>query len=520
MEEAIVKGPPTNMFRPGIDQARLEAEIDNMIWARIVKIKQVRDLVTNTCTQKLEEIMRKHPKWGIEESDNRESSPWMEFNATPRRRRNLVDWLNKYQNPGPWKDDDWKDRCRNNFPTTSCALYDLSRKGIWPIGRWKEAFQAWSDEPLIQKSWRYISLVVINMPSKEMLEMSGDLGQWLEAASRKTGEHQDIFFQLASRFLEMDYGEDQHSDDVVHDAINHPIGFITQALVNRWHPEKIGNDQGLSGVLQNMFTMICDPASEKSRLGRVILTKYAIEFLRIDPGWVREHMLPLFNWRENKKEAQAAWQGFFLSVQDYRSLPEALNKDFLDTADHYGDLGILGDVYVACLTYAALDSSDRFNAKGLAAAVRTLPEEGLVKVLSILESSLSSAGEQKTEYWKNRVRPFIDRIWPKTVDINSTEISNCMAELCIAAEDDFPDALSAMQYWLIPTDSSDEIMHTLLESELCEKFPEEALGFLSKIVDSSTLLHTRNLEKCLESIETTKSELADNDQFRLLKELA
>ena len=71
---------------------------------------------------------------------------WRRFMPTPRRRRELVDWLK--QNPGEdvLQDDDWSQRCRDNFSAAACALCALARDNIWPAVRWRQALHVWSDD--------------------------------------------------------------------------------------------------------------------------------------------------------------------------------------------------------------------------------------------------------------------------------------------------------------------------------------------------------------------------------------
>jgi hypothetical protein len=52
------------------------------------------------------------------------------------------------------------------------------------------------------------------------------------------------------------------------------------------------------------------------------------------------------------------------------------------------------------VTYAALDPVD------FQSAIGALPQEGLQEAAQALSQALVGAGEQREDYWKNRIQPF------------------------------------------------------------------------------------------------------------------
>ena len=82
---------------------------------------------------------------------------------------------------------------------------------------------------------------------------------------------------------------------------------------------------------------------------------------------------------------------------------EALKPAFLETASHYQALGKHGRQYASLLTFAALDPADVFMARELANATRALPQDGLHHAADTLVRALEGAGDQRTDYWTNRV---------------------------------------------------------------------------------------------------------------------
>lgn len=96
---------------------------------------------------------------------------------------------------------------------------------------------------------------------------------------------------------------------------------------------------------------------------------------------------------------------------------------------------------------------------------------------------LEGAGEQRTEYWHNRIVPYLRHIWPKSREVVTPAISESFARLCIAADNAFPDAVGALRHWLQPLRYPEFIVGLLDEAKLCERFPNEATAFLDRVLE-------------------------------------
>lgn len=143
LENAVLAGPPREMAVRDPDPERRARFIEREIWLRLAKIAETGVVLSGTGQQELDHLSAKNPDWTLAADQRDEFSVWMgdgnewrTFVATPRRRRNLVQWLKQHPGTDYWQDDDWPDRCRNNFSTTGCALCELTKEGVWPVDRW------------------------------------------------------------------------------------------------------------------------------------------------------------------------------------------------------------------------------------------------------------------------------------------------------------------------------------------------------------------------------------------------
>jgi hypothetical protein len=523
LEQAVLAGPPRDMFKDDIEPELWSRIVDREIWLRLAKMADAGAVLGAASSARLSGLSAQYPEWKLAE-DQRDEFPywmgdgdeWRKFVTTPRRRRELVAWLRQQPGTDHWQEDDWRQRCRDNFATTACALCALARESVWPTERWREALQAWSEEKLLKRAWRYMAPILATAPAEVLQTLAHGVSWWLQAIAKTFEGHEALFFALARRILAEDHQDGVDTDDPVGRAINHPVGHVTEALLRWWYRRSLEDGQGLPHDIKPTFTELCDPRIDKYRHGRVLLAAHVIALFRVDRDWATQHLLPLFDWQHSKAEARAAWEGFLWSPRLYRPLMEILKPAFLDTARHYAELGKHDGQYASLLTFAALDPGDTFTTAELATATRSLPPEGLREAAQALVRALEGAGEQRVNYWTNRVARYLHDTWPKTRDNVSPSIAESLGRLCVAAQDAFPEALTLLRAWLQPPAHPDYLVHRLHEAGLCGRFPEQALDFLSLLIGDQTQWPPGDLGACLDAIQSAMPELETDPRFERL----
>jgi hypothetical protein len=136
-----------------------------------------------------------------------------------------------------------------------------------------------------------------------------------------------------------------------------------------------------------------------------------------------------------------------------------------------------------------------------------------------LVRSLESAGEQRADFWSNRVAPYLRRVWPNTRDRVSPTLAESLGRLCVAAQEQFPEAVGLLRGWLSPPDHPDYVVHKLAASGLCAKFPSDALGFLDVVIANRVQWLPRELRACLDEIGAADARLLDDTRYRRLLEV-
>jgi hypothetical protein len=525
LDHAILDGPPAGYFSGGPEPDSLQRHIDWMVWLRLSKIDHAGAMLSGTAQLVLSTLSAKHPDLMLadDESDEfpfwmGESRGWREFTQTPRRRHELVGYLKTRPSIDHWYGDDWDTRCQKDFATTAATLCALAQQGEWPESRWRYAMQAWRDPKRAKRAWRRMAPVLARAPDDVLGSLANAAGDWLVAVAKIFDAHDSVFLDLCQRLLGLGYPEQEDRDDVAGEAINHPVGKATWALLDWWQRGTLEDEQRLPGMLKQSFTNLCDPRIGKFRYARVMLCARVIVLFRVDPDWSREHLLPLLDWQRSTSEARGAWQGFLWSPRLYRPLIEAVKPYLLDTAVHYSELGDVGLQYVRLLTFAALDTQDVLSTRELAVAMGALPPEGLGEAVKVVAESLDASAEQRRQYWRNRVEPFFRKIWPNSRDRISHEVAQAIAELLLVADDDFPKAMNLLGAWLEPLSSPGYMMGQLVQTELCRRFPNEALDFLARTVPEPEFWSISDLKACLDMIRENAPALATDHHFVRLED--
>lgn len=538
LEAAILAGPPRDMYRDDLEPDRWQDLVARSVWLHLAKLHASGLVLGADAAARLAEISNACPQWQLAANERDEFSHWMsgtgdpdfedsrDVDIAPRKRQELVQWLTKPP-PGrrPFYEDTWRDVCRTRFFHSLCALCDLAKDGVWPVGRWREALQAWAEDGMVLRSWRYAAPLIQIMPDAIIQEVAHGVTWWMEAASKSINRHEEILLELCRRVLslplEADSGSRTMRDGVetynpVGSAINHPIGHVTQALINLWFKKNPNDNDLLPADLKPIFTTLCEVQEDRFRHGRVLLGSRLIAFFRVDRPWTEQYLLPLFSW-SNPAEAKAVWEGFLWSPRLYQPLLIAFKPEFLESASRYTDLGEHRQQFSAFLTYAALGPAEGYAADEFRSAIGELPQEGLEESAQALSQALEGAANQREDYWKNRVQPFWQEIWPKSRDLATPRIAESLTRLIVAARGEFPAALAAVQDWLQPIEHPHYVVHLLAESGLCKRFPSEALLLMNSVIGDQQLSPVE-LGQCLEHIVQADPQLGQDARYQRLSE--
>lgn len=537
LETAILAGPPRDMYSEEVSEDDWLEIVDRSVWLRLAKLQSVGVTLGEQAAEQLKNLSTEHPVWRIAIDERDEFSHWMSGSSdpdykidqivdrAPTKAGDLVLWLKKPPPERPFfHEDTWQEVCKKHMLNSLCALKILSSEGIWPEHRWKEALQVWGEQNRTRRSSRFAASVVESMPDDVMLALAQPVSWWLKNVSDKVDGDFDRLIRLCRQALALDIesgtgitSNGQPIDQPVTEAINHPVGHVAQALLNLLFKRELNDNDGLPADLKCIFTTLCDIRVLRYRHGRVILFSQLISLFRVDREWTEQHLLPLLSWENNAAEARAAWEGFLWSPRLYLPLLTAFKSAFLKTAGRYAELGEHGRQFASFMTYAALEPLDGYTAADFRAAFGALPKEGLQEAAQALSQAMEGVGQQREEYWKNRVRPLWQNVWPKSRDMVSSAIAEDLARMAIATGKEFPAAMTAIEAWLMPIEHPHYLLSLLSEAGHCSNFGSYALKLLDAIIFDQSWIRDE-LGVCLKAIASSTPELEKDPRYQRLQE--
>ena len=529
LERLILAGPPRCTYAKEIADEDSKEFVARSVWLRLAKLRSSGLTLNEEAEVRFQELTNTNPQWGLRDDQQEEFSHWMSgtgdpgfedsINVTtaPEEYVELVEWLRNTEEPkSAFEKDNWMEVAKGRFEHSALALAELADEDNWPISRWRTALQAWSDESVVEQSWKYLAPLLSNIPEDPFGELVRPLAWWLEKASSHIQKHEAQFLSISERIIQFPYEhEGEDPEGPVGIAINHPVGITTQALLKFLFRNNPNDNDGLPEKLLPVLNQICDVDKHTLRPARVILASSLIALFRIDRTWTESNVIPLLDWEENATEAQSAWEGFLWSPRMYPPLLLAIKPQFLETSNHYQQLGRHAEQYAAFLTYTALNDIEGYKLADFQPAFQVLPHEGLEPAAQALAQALEAAGDQCEEYWDSRVAPFWQRIWPNDIQNVTKDLSIPLARLCISARKRFPDAVGTVIEWLQPIDHPNYLVDLLHKAKLAPEFPQEALQFLGNIIDEQPLVR-RKLGECLNSISEKEPKLKQDPQYQRL----
>jgi hypothetical protein len=94
--------------------------------------------------------------------------------------------------------------------------------------------------------------VLARAPDDVLGSLANAAGDWLVAVAKIFDAHDSVFLDLCQRLLGLGYPEQEDRDDVAGEAINHPVGKATWALLDWWQRGTLEDEQRLPGMLKSL----------------------------------------------------------------------------------------------------------------------------------------------------------------------------------------------------------------------------------------------------------------------------
>jgi len=510
--EKILQGPPIDI--DDLTKEKWEYRFKHKIWLMLSKLKSFgRDLPAKASNE-LEKLVSEHPNWALREDDRDEFILWMEtgwgyklditakelFEKDPTDIVKLLSQEDRQYHEG--RIDVFRMGCKDRREKAIEVLRYLAEKNNWNKDIWHAGLVGLTESK--ENSWSEIAPLLTNAPPEFYHEEGWPVAYWTKKniSSVKFRISDENYFRVIFDSL-LDNLADRMEPigEAVNYALNHPVGIITEALIDRFNARGFKANEGIpEGPLWEYINRLITSPKQASFAGKIMLASRLNYFHAIDPAWTEENLIPLFDW-EKSELATLMWQGYLWSQRISADLAIALKHHLLNSLKRIENIQASVKSLIQLFTMVCLEYSDLYTAKERHDALVNIGKDGLEYVAEFFSDSIRWDPESADNYWRNRIQPFIQRAWPKDKNFVSEKTSASFSLMLIELDEAFKEALDYLSPFI---QAFSDLSYLLIEldkkKQLPAKYPKEVFQLLSKVFTAQYQYPTETFRNVLDRI--------------------
>ncbi len=539
---AILKGEQRTEFSSDKEEEEWERRVDGKIWLHLAKLQSFGRELPDAAASKLAALGQKYPAWKLQDDEKDEFPTWSETYVGPRTdftseqlcQMSEEELLKTLEEDDSWKKEDLFYQWRwavNNCPEFAVkVIKHLLLTQNWNATIWESTLAGFprdrnkdntaESESNELNSWKELNVKLLDIPKSLAKDIVRTLADWLRNQTKDLAkEEEGCFWELWDMIIDpaLAYPTDDLKGDAVSCAINHPVGYLTEALIGRLWVRKPKTKSLLPGNIKERASKIVAGQEIGNLLGGVIFSSSLKDLFLIDPVWTSRYLIPAFDWADEKK-ALAMWQGYLWSP---RMTPDLwiLMKDFyIEALKRHKDLGSNKDNLLQLFTFLCLDPAGLISKKEAREILGIIDNEGRQEIAETIYRYLNDSKEQSTDLWTERISPWIDAVWPKDIQTTDSDTSSKFALAAIVTGAAFSQAVKQLENLLIPIEDFSYQVTLLKENKHPENYPKESLLLLSKIVSTDCQWPQEELREVLNQIKNAWPEAEQQQSYKDLDE--
>ena len=542
LTDALVKGfPACRMLLLALRTSRPVELADR---AKFIWLSRLQLAIGKLPMNGLEELARihaKYPSWQYVEDESNEFVGWGTWSGDPTEKKlrhdvsvprdlpKLIEWLKRDSTRDDfdrrYEVDDFDRLCMDDQLIVIKAFEALADSGVWNIARIFMALRQWKSAKSAPSAIKYLISEFPRMPKDIFESIANQSAFWCEDVVKQNAISDEDLLSIGRILLDANYECDRaglrfgSDGDRISDAINHPVGRIVTALIDKSFPDRVNKGIGIAEPYKSLFEIVSQSSKRSSIHGRLILASRAIAFYYADEEWTRHCILPNSSW-EDEDEAISFWQGFLWQRSLHLPLLKEIKESFLATMSHCALLSDSAHSYISLFVSLAMLRLDEFpdsEIKGVFRSMNVVQLEDASKVVEDRMHNADKANEDVDRIWKENCWPVIQGLWPR--DRNLLTPSICLHLTVALLYTNSILAEGIMDFWFLGNCANYYwLLNRCSESKNIRRWPREALEILYRSIEKAPKSYD-GLNKCLELLVDADKAISNDPKYKHLSRM-
>lgn len=308
-------------------------------------------------------------------------------------------------------------------------------------------------------------------------------------------------------------------------AINGPIGKAMRGLHRALGSLELGQGAGIPEEFKSRFENLIAVTGEGRDHAICILTRNIGWLFYLDPEWVMERLLPVFEYDHELSEP--AWNGYLSAAKfppseigtKLKPLLLGLFSAISEWSWEEKYARVASQIIIGLAVYRA-DKPDGLNIKEARHCLRSMNDRNRQDAIS----QLSRIGKEQDNAWSEYVIPFINAAWPRERAFRTSSLVLSWVSLLEKTDDRFTEVLQAVRRHLVPVEQENHWLYGFSaefggEQPLTVRFPGSVLELLDAVIPHSVEGVPNELSQILDLIEETDPSLISDRRFLRLVDL-
>ena len=393
---------------------------------------------------------------------------------------------------GPVDRESFAKFARERPVATLLALKVLGEAGNWPVALWKRALdivQAKVKEPeAVSRYGARLVEFLLGVPDDLFGELEHEIAWLADAlAEHWSGDDDTAFWRLWTR----GWGHRSHDLDfvgrseILTRAMNTAAGKYAGAALKR-----VQTATKQTPVSEGHLRILNGIAGDESGSSGLLILVFRLNWLyEHAPEWTEQRILSRMRWDDGASTDQSAervralWEVTAVAGPLSPDLVRALGSDLWTAVRRHQELEH-GDDLVRFFIYLSISGQpeliDENDSRELARiVVRNKPRQVGVALGEVLKRNPGPADAT----WRQVVRPWLEKYWPKERALNTALSSTALVNVIMETGDAFPDAVEWANGYV--TALNDQQIGTVwYHKGVWKSHPRATLALLHRIVPS------------------------------------